>query len=468
MNIFISILGLGHPQNGYDPCQYYFPGKKEVLSREYKYIQAAELELLQQEQRGSFDKLIFIGTKESMATDRLDIFYNDLITSGYFPDMAEINKQIAAEEIKKVDIATELDQKDQWDFFEKVFEVVPFEATLTVDLTHGFRMQTVLMTILMNYLQSAKNVSLDQAFYGAFVKGENKAPIYNVERFFSVNNWADGVDRLITDANSDKLLQMAQYAKRKDKNHPFRPLAKSDITEPLKKLTDALKNIELEKIYNNANDAIEKIDAEMQQLKPGSAVRTLLEAALNKFNTLIDSNYGGSGYSTGFFLVQLKLIEMLNNHKMYMQSFTAMRELFAALGVVRITQGLNSSDRKKKRKRYGEIFCRMIDNPEEKWNFNNEFLNNDKSDLEKKDDLLPWYLELQQIKLEDSEDIISKLRCLYNKIKKIRNGYDHGWTSNKVPADIAEQANNYHKGLKEAVNLLNKKQLLPGDKSSDA
>ena len=132
-----------------------------------------------------------------------------------------------------------------------------------------------------------------------------------------------------------------------------------------------------------------------------------------------------------------------------MQAYTAMREFIGSIGLIKIEKAkVNSSDGRKLRRRFAEVFVRMLQKEKSGWKFEG---------LAKKDkeELMPYYENLTSLGIEPV------LREFTKDLVDYRNGFDHAWTSkSEASPDIEKKGYQFFENLKEVVQLLEKNHIL--------
>jgi hypothetical protein len=118
-------------------------------------------------------------------------------------------------------------------------------------------------------------------------------------------------------------------------------------------------------------------------------------------------------------------------HRLFMQAFTVMRELVGAIGMAGIRdkyakKKMTTSDGRDYRKRFAEVFVNMMQFPIDGWRFSG-------FTEENRLKLMPWFEKLQKAGIE------LQLREIVDDMVKIRNGFDHAWTSEKAAFPGIEQ-----------------------------
>lgn len=421
----MSFLGLGtfnEESKKYDylPAVYELGGKK---SRETRFVQAAEMELLN---GSSFDIVLIAATQRSFGAHS-DSLENQLKNRGINPTFLILEENMTPE--------------GQWGWFEKLLAHIEPNDRLSVDLTHGYRAVPIVFSAAINFLQKARNISLDAVYYGVWekVKDCGYAPIIDMKDFYLINEWADGVSRLVEDADARKLADAAE----KTSEFQAGELNDPEVIQTFDDLTNTLRNVDVNNVAEKANAAIKLI---REKKKAASETgKILLDLVIDKFIHLTTREPPTGKYDTDYFKVQIEIIRLLIIHKLFMQAYTVMREFIASMAMIPFElEGMNSKKRKKRRVRYGEVFFQMFQYAENDWKFKED---NDKIRLK----LMPFYEKLKQSRIE------SLLRSFSEKLAGYRNGFDHAWTSkSSAEKDIDTFSNQCMNNLEDTLDLLTK------------
>lgn len=420
--IFISFLGLGNQEKNppYDKVKYVL--NNNTTSCEKIFVQSAILELSDID----FDKIIIISTKKS--STNISKFKDEILStniSKFKDEILDIDEKFDTSINDISDDLFDLDgERGAWNWFERLNEKIEFGDNVVLDVTHGFRIVPIVFSAALSYLKRAKNIDILGVLYGAYVppKKEESYPIVDIKDFYSISDWAEGVGRLIDDADASFLHKIAK----KEKSGGFVGLNNVELLGNITKLTESVRNIELQNVENNARNALDVIQRSITTAKP--LEKQILRMIVEKFMSLISETPIARIYSKEYLILQMKLIELLATHGLYMQCFTAMREWMGSLGLAICGEyGFGSKNKDEKARRYAEVFVNMLQFEEDKWKFD------EREDVKKiKDKLYPSYKSLNNIE---------EIRPLLVKMQKVRNGFDHGWTGNHingVPENIQE------------------------------
>lgn len=399
---YISMLGLGPDNEGYTELDYQIDGQdKTIVTR---FVQRAEIELLGKD---NFENIYILCTDESHKN-----YYHDLYDE-IRDELGIADKLINSVKIGRIDGI-----EGAWKLFETVNGLINHGDTLVFDLTHGWRSLSIILSTALNYLIKARNnIHLKHVFYGEKGKKSYSSPfapghIIDIKDFFTVHEWADGVTRLTEIADATKLAQLAQG----DANHAFGNLKDEKLINALITLTETLKNIDVNRVARNTQNALDVLNA--SQDSSSGIEKDLLKLIENKFLPLAVNTTGH--YDIDYFLHQLEIIRMLNQHKLYMQSFTVIRELIGSIGMLGASENFQKNmwdnEAADKRINFADLFVRMM-------TFSKEFQFKSEKDRNRYDKLANSIcFQIEKI------GFLENLKATTKKIKNVRDGFDHAWT----------------------------------------
>lgn len=423
--IYLTFLGMGSYNSetatySYQTCHYSFKGK---VSSKTCYIQKGEIELLE---NIAFDHLLIAATEKSREL-HFENLKSELIASGY-------------SSIQHIPISEDLSGEAQWKNFEMLISFFEKGDYLTVDITHGFRVIPIYFSTAINFLQKSKKITLNHVLYGAYEKRDsnNIAPIIDMKDFYTINEWADAVSRLVDDADASKLANIAS----ENNTFSFQVINNKQFIHDLQKLSQTIKGVDIHEISNNANKIIENINQPVNNIK--DVEKILIRLIEDKFSSLT-SESPGKLYDAKYFKLQINIIELLLEHQLYKQAFTVMREYIASIGM----SGLNTQKKKRKRK-YAEIFLIMLRRPEDLWSFKGE-------DIEMMENMRHIYDAME------TKGLKKRFQSFIEDMLKLRNGFDHAWTGrmkHKLPDNIESTGKFYLNEIKAITEILIKEKLL--------
>lgn len=422
--IYMSFLGLGKIENkvviGYSPTRYELNGKE--TSKLYKFIQSAEMELLSGDY---FDTAFIIVTPDSM--------------NEHFATVELEMTELGVNDIRTIEIGNDLNPENQWTWFEKVLSSIGHGDELTIDMTHGFRIGPIVISAAIHFLQKSKNITLKHVLYGAYDQNRKMSPIIDMKEFYIINEWADAVSRLVDDADARKLSAVAEKAP----EFQIGNLGKPELIGAFNDLTAAVRNVEIQRIGEKAHNALKIV--EDQKKDSTKTAEILLELVTDKFAALAAGEPSSGKYDLDYFRLQLEVIKVLNEHKLFMQSYTVMREFIGSIGLIQYKKARTTNDKRFK----ADIFVNMIQF--ETW----EFPEGDQKKAS--ESLRPYYDQLNSI------GVVTLLKEFCTKLIDFRNGFSHGWTRGKAkaPEDIEKSAVSFHKDLERVIDILTENNVFP-------
>jgi hypothetical protein len=418
----MSFLGKGScKQDGhfdYDPVPYQYNGRS---SRPTKFVQAAEIELLQPK---TFDRAFVVVTEESHRL-HFDALRREMAVSGL-------------ENVVPIQIEEGFSPECQWKWFQEIVQHIDEEDHLTVDLTHGYRAMSIVFSNAINFVQRVRRVTLEGVYYGAFESNRDNPPIVDMKDFFIIHEWAEGVSRLVEDADARKLAGLAETTP----SFQFGTLADRELTAAVTSVSEKIRNVDVHRLRSAADSVIQEI----QRVRETAGVieRALLEIIEQKFRALAAPMDPEERYDHGYFLGQLQIIKVLLDHQLYMQAFTAMREMIGSLGLIPVAKARIHSSQGRKQRQKAEVFLAMLQFPPERWNFSGDR-------VKVCEGLRPHYEKLMAI------GVLQRIRGFLPVLLNCRNGFDHAWTSSKeTPADLEANGERFLHELDAIVELLHR------------
>jgi len=433
--VFISFLGIGSPQKdpGYDLASYNWPGKSDTPVRVH-FAQTAILKILA-DTGEPVDKAIFLCTKESK--DRhLELLKDEVLEHWPSCPVCSVPEPL---------VPTEMTAANQWGWFERVLGLVEHGDTLIIDFTHGMRAVPIVLSSAIGFLQRAKEIHLAHALYAWYDTADKDKvhPIIDMRDFYAINDWTEAVARLADDADVRKLADLAKETK----VEALQPLADKELIKALQEMTDCIRNVDVNNVGKKVSAALDLV--RQAQNRNTAAARVMLDLVWEKFSGLATDFPPSGRYDHAYFKSQLEIIKVLLEHRLFMQAFTAMRELIGSIGMAGLRgkygKQMSCDDGRKYRRRFAEVFVDMMQFAQDDWKFKG-LKETDKETL------LPWFNTLRQAGVEP------KLRSIAKPMIDTRNGFDHAWTA-KVGAgnNVEQDGKDYFNALEEIIQQLHAK-----------
>lgn len=432
--IFISFLGIGNlyakpDQPGYDILTYRF----ENDPKEYRTL-FAQRAIIEKHGASSFDRICLMMTPESRNKHR-DLLVKELLSIGCTDEKI----------IQDDSITTNQNTEQQWEWFDSLQKLIQDDDEVIFDFTHGFRSVPIIFSTAISFLQKVKHFTLLNAYYGYMInKLEATGEIIDMAKFYRINEWADGVSRLVDTADASKLAALAEEGK----DDGFAALNDPKLVKALRDLTDLIKNIDVNNVAKKADEALNLIQQKRKQCS--GADEQLLKMVVEKFENLAITTNGS--YDMNYFKLQLLLAEMLLKHELYMQAFTVMRECVGSLVMLKSKSfSREYKNRNQARLRYilSDIFISLFTASLENSRHKNK---NEFSSI-----VMPFYDELRQL----PGSPIPILESFVIELTDLRNGFNHAWVSkNGVPSNLDKKGKDFLTKLNKVIETLSENRLL--------
>lgn len=416
--VYLSFLGTGNFKGEYEVTRYKLNGR---ISSETEFVQVAEIGILGAE---NFDRFIVVLTQKSK--------------QAHLGSLSRQLRVLGAEPVEPLEIEEDMSPQGQWDWFERILACIEPYDRITIDLTHGFRSVPIVFSTAINFLQKARRVYLEAVYYGVFQKTEQVSDVIDMREFYLINEWAEGVSRLVEDADVRRLAELAVQAP----DFQAAELNKPELINAFEELTHTIRNVDIHNVGPQANEAITLVRREMEAASRTG--RILLNLVVEKFISVTTEEPLSGNYDRNYFDLQLKIIRMLLEHKLYMQAYTVMREFIGSIGLIAVKKAHFRTGKGRDKRKKADLFIRMLQY--DTWDFSE----NDHQMMEK--ELLPFYCMLSE------HGLISGLQNNVRKLTDYRNNFDHAWTCReKAYADIHETGFLLLNELEAFVETLQKK-----------
>lgn len=223
--------------------------------------------------------------------------------------------------IQPVDIDPGKDVDEMWGWFDKILECVNDGDTVIFDITHGLRSIPFLVFIFAAFLKSARHVTIEAIYYGAFELGNKDtgkpAPVIELSEFVSMFDWLSAVNEFLYNGNAR---YMAEQLKKRE-----RP-----VLEPLAaNVTDISLALELLRPRDVAG-ASKQISQHLQSVadvlpKPFGVVAQPLETAYARFGAPPTADF------REHLRVQLKMINWYYEKQQFVHTLSMAREWLVSL-----------------------------------------------------------------------------------------------------------------------------------------
>ena len=426
--IFISVLGTGLYESG-------IYTKGEFKSTETRFIQQATIELLGCKETWTEDDKICILLTEQARKLNWDVTVRKARCTGeeipYEGLKNILEKMHLKPTILDVPISDGKDEKEMWDIFQTVFNLLQEDDELYFDLTHSFRYLPMLILVLGNYAKFLKNIRIAHISYGNYeARNEEGSPIVDLLPLTVLQDWTFAAADFLHNGRSEQLTQLTQQV--------FNPIlrdtrGKDQQAKALRKFSEALNNItnnlQMCRGLNITKDKdICRLKKSIDQLSediiaPLVPVVKRIERSFTKF--IPDSNI----------LNGLHAAQWCYDNHMYQQSITILQETIVTYICNKNELSVTDKDARALVNTAFYIVDEKLQQEEKKWKLPNYGENNEAIDKVR-----------ELIKYPD----IEKLSSSFKTATDVRNDFNHaGFRPNPMTADklahkIEESINKVH------------------------
>lgn len=143
--------------------------------------------------------------REFAQFDQMLVFVTEDAKKQTFPLLADLGD----DRIRPVEIVDGKDTESMWKIFQTVVDNVQEGETVVFDITHGFRSLPFLAFLFIAYLKSAKNVTIEAVYYGAWeMQQDGITPILDLTEFISMFDWLTATEQFVQTGNARGLSEL--------------------------------------------------------------------------------------------------------------------------------------------------------------------------------------------------------------------------------------------------------------------
>lgn len=208
--VFMTVVGMG----GYDEATYRI-GDNEYTNRS---IQKALLTYFKDTGR-EFDKIVFLLTEKARENNWEKVKYTERKKADDGSELKipheEEGLRSFTEKLfpgKAVDknIADGVNDNDFLSIFQQIYESMDENDEITFDVTNGFRSIPFLFYPVISYAKKLKNITIDNIYYGPYVRGINPTVILDLQKYGEILDWANAAHIFRISGNAKEILQLSQ------------------------------------------------------------------------------------------------------------------------------------------------------------------------------------------------------------------------------------------------------------------
>ncbi len=360
--VFISFLGFSN----YGACHYVREGFK---SSEVRYIQEATLRYLMDQSQWTAQDAAYILLTEGaenrnwVDNGQLDREGKVIEQTGLKTQMERMNLPFVVHPIRNLPDGN--NEKEIWQIFERIFEVIEEGDELYFDLTHGFRYLPMLILVLGNYSKFLKKISVGGITYGNYEsrnRETNEAPIIDLLPLSELQDWTSSAVAYLTSGNitllnamcNKKLVPILKETKGADKNAVAMRKYMSALEEVVSDMNtcrgiNIVKGEHIAIMNESANQLNEVI---IEPMKP------IIHKLKDSFQGFIPSENVKNGYVAAKWCFQ---------NKLYQQSLTILQETIISHICENLGWDINKLSMRDSVSKAFNIYSKGIENDKDKW-----------------------------------------------------------------------------------------------------
>jgi CRISPR-associated Csx2 family protein len=211
--VFISFLGA----NRYFPSKYYYSKDKSDLSPDNVFYVQEDLIRIFCKDWKQEDRFIVFTTPlaaENNWSNRITFFNRETKETkleegkGLEYRISEINPNLT---IYNKPISNGANEDETWEIFSKIVEEIKLDNEVYLDITYSFRFIPALSTVLLNYVKTVKNATVEKVVYGNYEVGKtqnNESPIVELSNFDTLQKWTNAAQSFNQFGVSDELVKL--------------------------------------------------------------------------------------------------------------------------------------------------------------------------------------------------------------------------------------------------------------------
>lgn len=436
--VLVSFAGIGaqpgiNSQGGYRRTVYRTEGAASQESQPTSFVQGAICELTPFQPICTAYVLVTPTARERSFVDLKE----ELLSKGVL-------------NVNEIPVRESLSEKSIWEWFGELFERIPANSQLILDITHGFRAIPAVMTGAIDLLRRTKGVRVAGVYYGVLEDEGKTSRLVDLSSFYTVGNWAEAV------TNMTSYLDPAGFS-RLNKTVPRYQqvvLQRKDFVSKTQELSSALRSLSLNRIPLLAYELQQMINKHRDD---AGFIEASMLNHLSDWVTKLSPGVEWDGrLDLRYFEIQLAHAELLANRSLLMQAFTVLREMIGTLGALKLTKiSLLNNPGRAQRTYASEYFISALSHARDDWNFT-------KPRGSAQTEALQRVIELYDFIEERDYELLQRLRETTGVVAEYRNGFDHAWMKHKQEKeDALERAQECCTRLEDIVQRFHGYQIIP-------
>lgn len=220
-------------------------------------------------------------------------------------------------------------EQELMEIFSLIYELIPENSAIELDITHSFRHLPMLMSTLLPYLKLLKNVQVNHIHYGNYEARDKdeRAPVLDLLPFITIQQYTAAAHSFIVNGSSAEIQELAAAAINDIKSDLYRTNRHKKDTPEWQKLDRFSK--EIKPLMKKAHAFVQNARlCRGNNILKTDAAQIVLDiekenTALNPLLPLLERmNMEFAGYSENSFLNLLRHADWCFKHRHYQQAIT--------------------------------------------------------------------------------------------------------------------------------------------------
>ncbi len=247
-----------------------------------------------------------------------------------------ILEKLEDERIQAVEIPIGETTEQMWETFKTITDKVNENDCVIFDITHGLRSLPFLVFLFAAYLKTAKKVTIEAIYYGAWELGFSNngiAPVIDLSEFIGILDWLTATERFVEIGDGKPLAGLLK------KEIPSGAELRDDIAarkrrDHFKAASEAIESISLALSLTRPTETMQqatKLEKALEKAKPSIAQRAqpfsiLAEQVIQEYGKFaLDKPRDNLQLVTNLWL-QLEMIQWYSDKQQIVQAVTLTRE----------------------------------------------------------------------------------------------------------------------------------------------
>lgn len=214
------------------------------------------------------------------------------------------------------------DEKEIWENFDAIFEVLEDGDHIYVDITHSFRSIPIIIMSVINYAKFIRNITIEAIYYGAYeAMVDGIAPIFDLSLFNTITDWTIGAEKFINTGNSEQISKIL----RETINPILRDTKGKDEEANLSRRINNNLEVFSNALYTVRGNEIYELGCQLKSSL--ELIKEIQEKQLKPFEKILDKIYGKVSFYSGDIVRDVhNTVKLCRDLNLIQQAYTLLLE----------------------------------------------------------------------------------------------------------------------------------------------